>query len=61
MPELAKLPNDLIHAPFEASPLELAAAGVVLGKTYPDALVEHTAERDRAMAAFETIKRTAAP
>ena len=61
VPELARLPNDLIHAPFEASPLELAAAGVVLGKTYPHPLVEHGAARDRALAAFETIKKSAAP
>jgi deoxyribodipyrimidine photo-lyase len=61
VPELAGLPTGLIHAPFEASPLELAAAGVVLGKTYPLPLVEHTAARDRALAAFETIKKNAGP
>lgn len=60
VPEIAKLPNALIHAPFEASPLELAAADVVLGKTYPHPLVKHAAARERALVAFETIKKPAA-
>ncbi|MGB0843676.1 MAG: cryptochrome/photolyase family protein, partial [Alphaproteobacteria bacterium] len=35
VPELAKLSNSVIHRPWEASPVELASAGVKLGKTYP--------------------------
>jgi deoxyribodipyrimidine photo-lyase len=35
--ELAKLAAPDIHAPWEAAPLNLAAAGVTLGKTYPRA------------------------
>ncbi|CAF1148914.1 unnamed protein product, partial [Didymodactylos carnosus] len=35
IPELAKLPNDLIHTPWLASSIELKQANVELGVTYP--------------------------
>ena len=59
--ELAKLPNDAIHAPWTAPPGVLAAAGVVLGTTYPHPIVDHAAARARALAAYATIKSPAVP
>ena len=35
VPEIADLPDDFIHKPWEAPPLVLAAAGVRLGRDYP--------------------------
>ena len=35
VPELAKLEGADIHAPWEAPPLALKSAGIVLGDTYP--------------------------
>lgn len=61
VPELARLRAPSIHKPWEASPIELAAAGVVLGGrggTYPLPIVDHAAARARAMAAFDRIKRS---
>ena len=52
LPELALLPPKLIHQPWEATPMELAAAGVTLGKTYPQPIVDHRAGRERALAAY---------
>lgn len=52
IPELARLPAKLIHQPWEASPMELAAAGVALGKTYPEPIVDHKMARARALAAY---------
>jgi deoxyribodipyrimidine photo-lyase len=52
VPELAKLPPSLIHHPWDAAPMELAAAGVTLGKTYPEPMVDHKAARERALAAY---------
>ena len=52
VPELAHLPAKLIHQPWEAAPMELAAAGVTLGKTYPEPMVDHKAARARALAAY---------
>ena len=58
MHELAKLEAPDIHAPWEAAPLNLAAAGVTLGKTYPEPIVEHGKARTRALAAFGASPRT---
>ena len=45
VPQLAKLSDKAIHAPWLASPLELMAAGVALGKTYPYPVVKHDEAR----------------
>ena len=56
VPELAKLRTDYIHAPWTAPALELAAAGIKLGKTYPHPIVDHSEARDAALAAFQSLK-----
>jgi deoxyribodipyrimidine photo-lyase len=56
VPELAKLPDDAIHAPWEATPMTLAAADVRLGETYPHPIVDHAAARARALAAYASIR-----
>ncbi len=58
VPELARLPDALIHAPWQASPIELEAAGVVLGKTYPEPLVDHAEARDAALARYAAVQTT---
>lgn len=55
-PELAKLPDEFIHQPWTASADVLTKAGVKLGKTYPAPIVEHTAARARALAAFAALR-----
>ncbi len=57
VPELAGLDNASIHAPWEASPLELDAAGVRLGVDYPEPLVEHAAARARALDALAALPK----
>ncbi len=56
-PELALLPPSFIHKPWEADDSTLKAAGVVLDETYPRPVVEHNFARQRALAAFEKIKK----
>jgi deoxyribodipyrimidine photo-lyase len=58
-PELARLPDALIHKPFAARPAQLADAGVKLGTTYPLPIVDHAAARARALAAFEGLTTAA--
>ena len=57
VPEIAALPDRFIHKPWKASPLELKAAGIELGKTYPEPLVDHAAARERALAAFAEMQQ----
>jgi deoxyribodipyrimidine photo-lyase len=56
VPELAALPTAAIHAPWTVSPIELAAAGVRLGETYPAPMVDHAMARARALDAFKALQ-----
>lgn len=56
VPELAALPAKTIHEPSTAGPLDLAAAGVILGDTYPAPIVDHRAARERTLAAYKAVK-----
>lgn len=58
LPELAGLDDRNIHAPWEAGPLELAAAGVILGADYPDPIVDHRTARLRALDAYQHARHT---
>ncbi|KQW66409.1 deoxyribodipyrimidine photolyase [Phenylobacterium sp. Root77] len=55
-PELAGLPDKLLHAPWKATPLELADAGVRLGVDYPAPIVDHAVARERALEAYASIR-----
>ncbi|MEM7042086.1 MAG: deoxyribodipyrimidine photo-lyase [Pseudomonadota bacterium] len=57
VPELAELPTEHLHAPWEASADVLKAAGVKLGESYPKPLVDHGLARKRALEAYEVIRR----
>jgi deoxyribodipyrimidine photo-lyase len=60
IPELAKLPDKFIHAPWSAPPIALADAGIALGKTYPCPIVDHGYARQRALTAFREISKVKA-
>ena len=55
-PELAKLPTEWIHKPDKAPPEILQAAGVELGRNYPEPVVRHAIAREVALEAFARIK-----
>jgi deoxyribodipyrimidine photo-lyase len=57
VPELARVDDAAIHAPWDASQLTLAAAGMRLGVVYPAPLVDHDAARRRALDAFATLPK----
>jgi deoxyribodipyrimidine photo-lyase len=55
--ELAALPDAFIHKPWEAPTPILSAAGVVLGRTYPNPIISHATARERALSALGTIRK----
>ena len=57
VPELDGLKGKTIHAPWTLTPMELRAAGVELGKTYPAPMIDHKVGRERALRAYEKVKR----
>ncbi len=57
VPEIAALPKKYLHAPWTAPMDVLADAGVALGRDYPEPVVDHKRARDRALAAFKSLKR----
>ena len=56
VPELAELPVRHLHAPWQAPAAALAAAGVALGRTYPQPVVDLKASRAAALAAFQQLR-----
>ncbi len=56
VPELADLPPQYLAAPWDAPTIELKKAGVTLGKTYPNPIVDHKEARDRALAALQASR-----
>ena len=53
LPQLAALPDAAIHAPWTARPIDLAGAGIVLGKHYPWPVVDHAQARRQTLARFQ--------
>ena len=59
VPEIGGLPNSLIHRPWDAQAHELAKAGVKLGQSYPHPIVDHGTARNRALAAYKSLREDA--
>lgn len=57
VPELARLRAGFIHRPWEASSMDLNAAGVRLGSTYPLPIVDHAHARQAALAALQALRK----
>jgi len=56
VPELAKLPDSVIHAPWTAVSEVLGRADVVLGRDYPEPIVDHGMARARALEAYAALQ-----
>ena len=56
VPELAELSDKDIHAPWTLSASVLAKAGVKLGETYPNPIVDHGGARQRALEAYQSTR-----
>ncbi len=56
VPELAGLPNECLHNPWDADEKILTNAGVRLGQTYPHPIISLSDGRNRALEAYERMK-----
>lgn len=56
VPELARLPNSVLHKPWTADAATLRRAEVRLGETYPRPMVDHAAARERALGALKSTQ-----
>ncbi len=52
LPELANVPEDFIHTPWEMPPLLQSQCGCIIGQDYPTRIVDHAAARIKAIAKF---------
>jgi deoxyribodipyrimidine photo-lyase len=58
LPQLAGLPDAALHAPWLARPLDLAGAGVQLGRDYPLPIVAHDEARLRTLERYSVVKKS---
>ena len=59
LPQLARLDDTQIHAPWEPGPIELEAAGVALGRNYPQPIVDHAEAREKTLARYAVVRNKA--
>jgi deoxyribodipyrimidine photo-lyase len=59
VPELSNLPASWIHKPWQAPESVLADAGVTLGRSYPQPIIDHDQARARALERFKEIREKA--
>ena len=57
VPELSRLPDKWLHAPWTAPVEVLRDARLRLGHDYPRPIVDHAMARDRALAALKFVSR----
>ena len=58
LPQLSKLPNQALHEPWNAKPIDLQAGGVSLGDNYPHPIVNHSQARDKTLQRYEVVKKS---
>mgnify|MGYP000872389886 CR=1 FL=1 len=54
--ELSNVHDKFIHAPWTLPPLEQQACGVIIGRDYPQPVVDHSVQREKALAMYKRVK-----
>ena len=57
LPQLDKLSKKSIHAPWQAGHIELEAAGILLGRDYPQPIVDHDQARKNTLVRYSVVKK----
>jgi deoxyribodipyrimidine photo-lyase len=58
LPRLANVSDAKLHEPWTMSAAEQSAAGVIIGRDYPAPIVEHAAQRAKALRMFAKAKKS---
>jgi deoxyribodipyrimidine photo-lyase len=58
VPELARVPERFVHAPWTMRPVDQEAAGCVIGRDYPPPVVDHAAARAVTLARYKRAAAT---
>jgi deoxyribodipyrimidine photo-lyase len=61
LPQLAKLANTALHEPWNATPVELKAAGIQLGHDYPLPIINHAEARAKTLLRYAVVKKLLKP
>ena len=56
LPELSRVPNAFVHAPWTMGSLDQRACGCLIGRDYPAPVVDHAEQRARALALFKSAR-----
>ena len=56
LPELARVPDRYIHAPWTLPRTVQTEIGCLIGEQYPAPLVDHALARDRALAVYRAVR-----
>ncbi|WP_407278777.1 deoxyribodipyrimidine photo-lyase [Aromatoleum evansii] len=56
LPELARVPDKYVHAPWKMGAADQTAAGVRIGRDYPVPVVDHATARERTLARFAVAR-----
>ena len=59
IPELDRVPDRFIHAPWKMGHMDEVAAGVQIGQGYPAPIVDHALARQRTLLRFAVVKEVA--
>jgi deoxyribodipyrimidine photolyase len=57
VPELARVPDVQVHAPWKMRPVDQAAAGCVVGRDYPAPIVDHARARAITLERYAAARR----
>jgi deoxyribodipyrimidine photo-lyase len=56
LPELKNIPDKFIHAPWTLPPIDATAKNFVIDRDYPQPIVDHAVQRDKALAMYKAIR-----
>lgn len=57
LPELADVPDKYIHAPWTMPAMQQQLSGCVIGRDYPEPIVEHALARERTLSRYKAVKK----